>query len=92
MVAGTELTRTTNDTMELLQTSREFKQLVVANAGNFWPKAATQDVSGRFGQLHAQCRRGCDVFALVTGIGLGDKQIFALEQFDLAADAGFCLT
>jgi len=41
--------------------------------------------------LHAERGRRGDVFTAVTRIRLDSQEVFALQQFDLAADGGFSL-
>lgn len=68
VVAGTELTWTTDDGVEFLQAGDQLHDLVFAKTGKFWPEAAAHDVGGGFCYLHAKRSRCSDVTTLIVGV------------------------
>lgn len=91
MVTGAEFAGATDGFVQVLQAGDQLHQPVVAEGRKIRTEAAAQNVVGGFGELHAERRRRGEVAAAVLRILLGDQQVFGLEQFDLAADAGFGL-
>ena len=91
MVTGAKAARTADDAVQVLQTSNQLQELIIAETGEFRPEITAHNGAGGFGDLHAQRCQGSNMLAAVTRILPADEQISVLEQFDLAADAGLGL-
>ena len=91
MVAGAGVAGTANQHVQMLQAGDQLHRLVFAQGRKFGAETAAQDVAGCFGDLHAEGGGDGDVFATIVGIGFDGNQAFALQDFQLAANAGFGL-